>query len=425
MAPLRFGKSTIRLVRILASWPVWSRIILALALTTTALEGGCLAFPGEQLSAATTPQRRSGTIGEGTATTPWYRIDSGQPGPTVLVVGGIHGNEPSGYWAASQIQYWPIVKGSLIVLPQANRLGLAANMRWQPEHRNHPQKRDLNRNFPRPDRPEAATNLASSVWDFVLEQHPDWVFDLHEGFDVHRENPKSVGSSVIAFPAEAEFARMLVNHVNTGLPKSRHFDVLAGSGPAEGSLTRACSEAFGARSFILETTTRTQRLSTRVRQHRLLMSQALKHIGLIDVKSIDRIMPPPSETQQRIAVFDGPGAEAGVFLELLGRSENCLVCPLGPEDLRGPVLEQFDAIVFPGGSGSQQGTAIGETGRQQIREYLNDGGGVVGVLRRCLFVLFALFLVAECDECGRLQHHGRNSRCRAQVHVVSRQTGHG
>lgn len=92
---------------------------------------------------------RTGSLGCGTTwETPWRIVDSGQDGPTVLIVGGMHGNEPAGRWAAEQIQHWPIARGKLVVLPQVNRLGLAADSRWAPDYRNDRKLRDLNRNFP-------------------------------------------------------------------------------------------------------------------------------------------------------------------------------------------------------------------------------------------------------------------------------------
>ena len=46
-------------------------------------------------------------------------IDSGVSGPTALVVGGVHGNEPAGYRAARQASGWRVAKGKLVVIPRA------------------------------------------------------------------------------------------------------------------------------------------------------------------------------------------------------------------------------------------------------------------------------------------------------------------
>ncbi len=339
-----------------------------------------LFLPGALAAKPAASGVHSGRLGQGTTwETPWQVVESGKPGPTVVVVGGIHGNEPAGYRAALQIQHWPIVKGRLVVLPQVNRLGLAANLRWAPDHRNDRTRRDLNRNFPNGDRAGALTPLCQAIWKFIGDQKPDWVFDLHEGFDFHRLNSKSVGSSVIAFPAQAEFAKALLKAVNADVPKERHFDLLAKSGPVRGSLARACGEQLGARSFILETTFKDQPVSLRTRQHRRMVSTALQRIGLLDRDCVDRLAPETKPGIRRVAIFDDAGAGEGKVLRVLDKRPELFICHVGPRDLRPAVLEQFDVLVFPGGSGSRQGRAIGGEGRDHVREYAREGGGIIGI----------------------------------------------
>ena len=108
---------------------------------------------------------RSGSLGTGTTwETPWYVIDSGREGPAVLITGGVHGIELRfGFRAAEQIRHWPVKRGKLIVLPQINRLGLDAKMRWSPDHRNDRQRRDINRSFPTADSDEALTQHTQAV----------------------------------------------------------------------------------------------------------------------------------------------------------------------------------------------------------------------------------------------------------------------
>lgn len=72
-------------------------------------------------------------IAEGTLwETEYHIIDTCKPGPTILIIGGMHGNEPAGAVAAAQILNWPIVKGKLVVIPRANVLALNANTRLSP-----------------------------------------------------------------------------------------------------------------------------------------------------------------------------------------------------------------------------------------------------------------------------------------------------
>ena len=335
------------------------------------------ALPGK---AASANEISHGKLGSGTSwETPWWIIDSGKPGATVLLVGGMHGNEPAGFRAAEQIRHWPIIRGKLLVLPKVNRLGLAANLRWAPEYRNDREKRDLNRNFPRDKGAAAITPLCQAIWAFVSRFQPEWVFDLHEGFDVHRINPKSVGSSIITFPGEASFARIMLDAVNKGITPERHFSLLSRSGPVNGSLARACHRLLGAKSFILETTSRDQPVSLRARQHRVMISMAFLRLGMTDRDLRDVMGPRALPGLTRVGVFDAAGANEAKVLKVIGEDRRFFACHVGPQDMSELGLQQFEVMVFPGGSGSKQGGAIGADGRENVRRFVRKGGGVVGI----------------------------------------------
>ena len=52
------------------------------------------------------PAARQTVLGSGTGfATPVHFISSHEPGPTVLIIGGMHGNEPAGAEAASAIAH--------------------------------------------------------------------------------------------------------------------------------------------------------------------------------------------------------------------------------------------------------------------------------------------------------------------------------
>ena len=165
----------------------------------------------------------SGVLAKGT---PWetafYRRDSGEAGPVVVVTGGVHGNEPAGARAAEQIRHWPIKKGRLIVVPRTNIPGLKAGSRHMP---GEPEKlRDLNRNFPMTDGERLAKGvLAKALWEFVASSKPDWLVDLHEGSDFHQINSKSVGSSIIDVKGKAadSVVPTMLEVVNAEIPDPR------------------------------------------------------------------------------------------------------------------------------------------------------------------------------------------------------------
>ena len=64
--------------------------------------------------------RHSYQILEGTdSETTVYQTTANADGPTVLVIGGVHGNEVAGYEAASQIAEWEIDAGTLLTSSHA------------------------------------------------------------------------------------------------------------------------------------------------------------------------------------------------------------------------------------------------------------------------------------------------------------------
>lgn len=183
-------------------------------------------------SAAREPLRRTVTIGaRQTWATPAYVQDSGAPGPTVVIVAGVHGNEPASTYAADQIRHWRIRRGRLAVVPRANVDALDAFKRRTPGVEKS--LGDLNRNFPRAGRNEQPRGRrARALWSFVRSMEPDWVVDLHEGSDFHRVNKKSVGSSVISGKSvEAQTAAtFLLDAVNATISKTTQRFVRLGVG---------------------------------------------------------------------------------------------------------------------------------------------------------------------------------------------------
>lgn len=207
--------------------------------------------------------------------TPYYDNDSGKPGPTVVVVGGMHGNETAGYTAARQLTNLIPKRGRLIVIPEANKLGIEANSR----NGSHPG--DLNRDFPRSKSESADSVLAKSIWSLMRSVRPDYLFDLHEGYDFHKINKSSVGQSLIYYPTGDAYsmAKTMQSKVNQGISNTRHhFSLL--KYPIKGSLARATGIVFGTKAMILETS-RKQPLERRVGQHVTMVKAALERLQML------------------------------------------------------------------------------------------------------------------------------------------------
>ena len=217
-------------------------------------------------------------MAEGTRhATPLYVIRSERPGPAVLVVGGIHGDEEAGYLAARMVAEYTVAAGTLLVLPDANRLAIAASRRAAPG------ARDLNREFPTAAGGRTRSALAGHIWDMVDEFEVEWLLDLHEGFDFYlNPDTDSVGQTIIYYPASPRTRRMAeiaLDRLNEGIDAPRHrFSLL--EFPVPGSLARAAGQHRGVHAYIFETSARQPR-TTRIRQQLLFVDTFLEELGLL------------------------------------------------------------------------------------------------------------------------------------------------
>jgi glutamine amidotransferase-like uncharacterized protein len=303
------------------------------------------------------------------ATTCYVR-DSGKFGPVVLVIGGLYGDEPAGAYAADEIRHWPIVGGKLVVVPRANAPALAANVH---------EIRGLSPSASEGDQPGEA------LWQLIRRARPDWLIDLRESSGFRSQDAASKGSTLAAGRTveSAQMAAQMVAAVNDAIPRADQHFVLAGRA-SPGSLARTAEDRLGSRVLIAATTKGEEEpLARRIRQHRVLLHSLLSRLRMIDASvSVDWITERETPSQaMRIAVYMGPGTRKGLHhlaatLEQLPQTE---VVPLGPEEINAGVLDEFQLVLFPGGSGTKQGEALGGTNRDELRRFVHRGGGYIGI----------------------------------------------
>ncbi|MCC5823377.1 MAG: succinylglutamate desuccinylase/aspartoacylase family protein [Phycisphaerales bacterium] len=200
-------------------------------------------------------------------------------GPTVLIIGGIHGNEPAGAHAAERILDWTPIRGRLVVVPRANVPALEARTRRMPDLPRA--ESDLNRQFPMTSEETPTGELAAALWSLVCEIGPNLLLDLHEGFHFTQIEPRSVGSSIIADRREdtKALARIMLDALNPTIEDPLKQFVLK-SPMVSGSMARAASEVLNIPSMILETTTRGQPIELRSDQHLILVRSVLSELGM-------------------------------------------------------------------------------------------------------------------------------------------------
>ena len=123
-------------------------------------------------------------------------IDGEVPGPTLLLLGGIHGDEPGAYLAADLYADISLKKGNMIVIPRANLPSILGNVRGA--------GRDMNRKFA--GRVVASDRDAAVVGAIKeLMKESDFFLNLHDGsgffspvWESTVRNPTRFGQSIIA-----------------------------------------------------------------------------------------------------------------------------------------------------------------------------------------------------------------------------------
>jgi hypothetical protein len=124
-----------------------------------------------------------------------YRIFGSKPGKTLLIIGGIQGDEPGGFLAADFYADFSLEKGNLIVVPRANFPSILKKERQI--------NQDMNRKF----MDDTTLNYEAKVVDVLkkLICESDCFLNLHEGSGFYSptwitvdRNPKKYGQSVIA-----------------------------------------------------------------------------------------------------------------------------------------------------------------------------------------------------------------------------------
>jgi hypothetical protein len=126
-----------------------------------------------------------------------HKLESNKPGNTILVIGGIQGDEPGGFNAAALLAtQYKIKKGSVWVVPNLNFISIIERSRGV--------FGDLNRKFAKIGKNDPEFDTISKVKRIILDQQVDLVLNLHDGSGFYRptyvdniHNPDRWGQSII------------------------------------------------------------------------------------------------------------------------------------------------------------------------------------------------------------------------------------
>lgn len=94
----------------------------------------------------------------------------------------------------------------------------------------------------------------------------------------------------------------------------------------------------------------------------------------------DTIKPSKTDGQIWVAVFEDKGVSSTKQLhQVLATDSTLRVKTLNAQQIQNGELADVEVIIFPGGSGSGQGKALEEQGREEVRKFLSRGGGMIGI----------------------------------------------
>ncbi|MGM0412905.1 MAG: M99 family carboxypeptidase catalytic domain-containing protein [Pseudomonadota bacterium] len=136
-----------------------------------------------------------------------HRLDSGVPGPTLLVIGGIQGDEPGGFNAAALlVTRYAIDRGSVWVVPNLNFESILRRSRGV--------HGDMNRKFADLPPSDPQYKMVKRVKELIRDEEVDAVLNLHDGSGFYRrhhidelQSPWRWGQSVIVDQAQMEAPR--------------------------------------------------------------------------------------------------------------------------------------------------------------------------------------------------------------------------
>lgn len=126
-----------------------------------------------------------------------HKLGAGGDGPTVLVIGGIQGDEPGGFTAASLlVTDYLISKGNVWVVPNLNFKSIVERSRGV--------HGDMNRKFLHLARADPEYEAVEKIKEIILDKRVDLILNLHDGSGFYNpvyidkdRNPRRWGQSVI------------------------------------------------------------------------------------------------------------------------------------------------------------------------------------------------------------------------------------
>ncbi len=229
-----------------------------------------------------------------------YKIRGKNPGNTLMLIGGIQGNEPGGFLSADLYADMSLEKGNLIVVPRANFYSILMNHRGP--------HGDMNRKFSHKENSKSMEDKIVSILKTLIAES-DYLLNLHDGSGYYYptyidkwRNPSRFGQSIIAdceayvLPGSGrvlklgDMARKVISEVNSHIRNDLykfHFNNTMTDAPGSPhgeqkksatyyALTKHHIPAFG-----VETSKFLPSIDLKVHHHKLVINTFMEMFGII------------------------------------------------------------------------------------------------------------------------------------------------
>lgn len=193
---------------------------------------------------------------------------SGEGKPLLMVIGGIHGDEISGIEKIRELEKRTLSKGSLLLIPEANREAVKNG------NRTEYYMEDLNRAFfYRKD--EKTFKITKEIIGVIEKYKPDMILDFHESYynyDESRDPDFYIGNTVIfqqnTMDNHFELVFQLIEEGFIPL-----------TGAPEGSFNREISQRLNIPVITVEVS-REDTIEVRKRKYESVFNRTLKYLGM-------------------------------------------------------------------------------------------------------------------------------------------------
>ncbi|MBA7570821.1 hypothetical protein ES708_12574 [subsurface metagenome] len=251
-----------------------------------------------------------------------YYVNGKEPGNTMLIIGGIQGDEPGGYLAADLYADIELDKGNLIVVPRANLYSIRLNKRGV--------FGDMNRKFaPDDSETDDHDNMIVQIIKDLMSQS-DVLLNLHEGSGFYypvyvsdMKQPLRYGQSIIIDSAQytrkdgsvidLEYpVKKVIAEMNRTIKNPEHhfhfnnhdtFSENTKHGEQRGSATYNALVLFEIPAYGIETSKSIDSIETKVKYETLAINSFMREYGIF--QSHPRIYFPTPALDHLVVTIDG------------------------------------------------------------------------------------------------------------------------